>query len=102
MKHMQSRFPLRVREALDNAAVGAALRRVSGLLQGRRAQAFASLPDAETIRDQARKAKLDTLRDLPAQLERFEQQLVANGAEVHWADTAADANRIVVDIARRH
>jgi L-lactate dehydrogenase complex protein LldF len=95
-------FPLRVRKALDDPALGTALRRVSGLLQGRRAQAFASLPDAETIRDQARKAKLDTLRDLPAQLERFERQLVANGAEVHWAETAADANRIVVDIARRH
>jgi L-lactate dehydrogenase complex protein LldF len=102
MKQMPSRFPLRVREALDNAPLGAALGRMSGLLQGRRAQAFASLPDAETIRDQARKAKLDTLRSLPSQLERFEQRLTANGAEVHWADTAADANRIVIDIARRH
>ena len=99
---MSRTFPLRVREALDNAPLGAALGRMSGLLHSRRAQAFASLPDAEVIRDQARKAKLDTLRDLPAQLERFERQLTANGAHVHWADTAADANRIVVEIARQY
>src|SRR4029453_15690786 len=102
MTQSRSDFQLRVRDALDNAPLGAALGRMSGLLQGRRAQAFASLPEAETIRDQARKAKLDTLRSLASQLERFEQRLIANGAEVHWADAAADANRIVIDIARRH
>ena len=99
---MSRTFPLRVQAALDNPALGAALGRMSSLLQARRAQAFASLPDADAIRDQARKAKLDTLRDLPDQLERFEKQLVANGVQVHWADTGADANRIVIEIARRH
>jgi len=95
-------FPLRVREALDNRPLGAALGRVVSVLQSRRALGLASLPDADAIRDQARKAKLDTLRDLAASLERFEARLIANGAEVHWAETAADANRIVIEIAKRH
>jgi L-lactate dehydrogenase complex protein LldF len=95
-------FPLRVRRALDDAPLAAALGSLSTQLRARRALAFESLPDADAVRDQARKAKLDTLRDLPAQLERFEARLRENGAQVHWAEHGADANRIVIDIARTH
>jgi L-lactate dehydrogenase complex protein LldF len=75
---------------------------MSSQLRERRTLALASLPEAEAIRDHARKAKIDALRDLAANLERFEARAVANGADVHWAETAADANQLVVDIARRH
>ena len=95
-------FALRVRHALEDQKLGAALGRMSGLLRARRGQAFASLAGADAIRDQARKAKFDALRDLPAQLERFEARLQGNGVQVHWAETGADANRIVVEIARAH
>jgi L-lactate dehydrogenase complex protein LldF len=95
-------FPLRIRRALDDPNLGAALGRMSALLRERRGHAFASLADADAIRDHARKAKFDALRDLPAQLETFEARLQANGVQVHWAETAADANRIVVEIARQH
>lgn len=88
--------------ALEDRHLGAALARVAGLLKARRADAFASLPDADALRDEARRAKFDTLRDLPAALTSFEARLQANGATVHWAETAADANAIVVDLARRH
>ena len=95
-------FPVRIRRALDDSDLGVALGRMSTLLRARRGQAFDSLPGADAIRDQARKAKFDALRDLPAQLERFEARLQANGVHLHWAETAVDANRIVVDIARQH
>jgi L-lactate dehydrogenase complex protein LldF len=95
-------FPLRVRRALDDEKLGAALGNVSAQLRTRRALAFQSLRDAEAMRDRARKARLDVLRDLPAQLEKFEAQLQANGVIVHWANAADDANAIVSDIARRH
>jgi L-lactate dehydrogenase complex protein LldF len=95
-------FPLRIHRALEDTALDAALSNVSVQLKTRRALAFQSLSDAETIRDQARHARLSTLRDLPAQLEQFEARLVANGAHVHWAETGDAANRIVVDIAARH
>ncbi|HXG89523.1 MAG TPA: LutB/LldF family L-lactate oxidation iron-sulfur protein [Vicinamibacterales bacterium] len=95
-------FPLRVAKALDDPALQTALRTMSGHLRTRRAAAFESLPDADTIRDHARHAKLDTLRDLASNLETFEARVIANGGVVHWAETAADANQIVVDIARHH
>ena len=95
-------FPLRVHRALEDRSLGVALANVSAQLRTRRALAFQSLPDAEAIRDLARHAKLETLRDLASQLERFEAQLRVNGMHVHWAEAGDDANRIVVEIARRH
>jgi L-lactate dehydrogenase complex protein LldF len=97
-----SSFPLRVHRALEDRGLGARLRNVSTQLHNRRALAFQSLPDADAIRDQARKAKLETLRDLPAQLEQFEARLLANGVQVHWAVDAHEACRIVIEIAMRH
>lgn len=99
---MSTAFDLRVYRSLQDTGLQAALRTMSTQLMARRAAAFQSLASSETIRDLARQAKLDTLRDLAANLERFEQRLAANGARVHWAETAADANRIVVEIAGQH
>jgi L-lactate dehydrogenase complex protein LldF len=87
---------------LTDAGLAAALGNVSAQLRTRRALAFQSLPDADAIRDAARDARLTVLRDLPAQLERFEKRLEANGVEVHWAETADAANRIVLELAVRY
>jgi L-lactate dehydrogenase complex protein LldF len=95
-------FPLRIRRALDDQQLRVALDGVVSQLGARRQLAFRSLEHEQALRDAARKAKLDTLRDLAAQLETFETRARANGAQVHWAETAADAHAIVVDIARQH
>jgi L-lactate dehydrogenase complex protein LldF len=95
-------FPQRVRAALGNHRLPIALGRATAQLGSRRASAFASLPDAERVRDGARRARLTALQDLAGQLERFEERLRANGAEVHWAESGPEANRIVLEIARRH
>jgi L-lactate dehydrogenase complex protein LldF len=95
-------FDERVSSALANQGLHVALGRATAQLGSRRAAAFASLPDAERVRDLARRLKLELLRDLGPQLERFESRLAENGAQVHWAESAAQANGIIVDIARRH
>lgn len=97
-----STFALRVHRALDDGKLAGALAHVGAQLRTRRALAFESLPDADAIRDHARQAKLDTLRDLPTHLETFETHLRANGVEVHWAEHAEDCHRIVLEIAARH
>ena len=99
---MSTTFNVRVHRALQDSNLQVALQTMSKQLMARRAIAFQSLAAPDAVRDLARKAKLDTLRDLAANLELFEQRLAANGARVHWAETGADANRIVVDIARQH
>jgi L-lactate dehydrogenase complex protein LldF len=94
-------FPQRAREALANPGLHVALERATAQLGLRRSTALSSLPDSDLVRDVARRAKMDLLRDLAGQLERFEARLLENGVQVHWAETGADANRIVVEIARR-
>ena len=56
----------------------------------------------EFMRGQAAEAKRRALRKLPDLLETAERNLKANGWGVEWAEDAAEANRLVLDIARRH
>jgi len=94
-------FSDRARAALADRQLQVALNRTTGQFGSRRSAALATLDDADAIRDRARAAKMDTLRRLGDALRTFEQRLTENGARVHWAETAADANRIVVDIAKQ-
>jgi L-lactate dehydrogenase complex protein LldF len=94
-------FAERAHDALGNRQLRLALDRTTAQLGVRRATAIASLDHFDAVRDRARAAKMQVLRTLGESLERFEQQLIANGAQVHWADTGEDANRIIVEIATR-
>ena len=70
----------------------------------RRAEAMFAHSDehGEFMRGQAAEAKRRALRQLPDLLETAERNLKANGWGVEWAEDAAEANRLVLDIARRH
>jgi len=92
-------FAERAHSALGDRQLQVALGRATAQLATRREDAFASLEDAEGVRDAARAAKLEVLRDLADHLERFERQLQSNGVQVHWAEDGAQANRIVCEIA---
>ncbi len=61
-----------------------------------------SLEHGEHMRQQAAQAKRRALRQLPDLLETAEGNLIANGWQVEWAEDAEEANRLVLDIARRH
>ncbi len=56
----------------------------------------------EFLRRKAAEAKRRALRNLPDLLEQAESNLLANGWGVEWAEDAAAANRIALDIAARH
>ncbi len=58
--------------------------------------------DADRWRDWARDVKSHVLGHLDEYLEQAEEQLTANGAHVHWAETAEDALAILGDIVREH
>ena len=75
-------------------------RAVRNFADGRSA-ALATLDDPDRLRAAARRIRHDVLADLPAVLERFADRFTANGGRVHWAVDAEDANRYVVDVARR-
>ena len=93
-------FTARVRRAVRDGHLHEAIGRATGQLEARRGAAFASLEQAELVRDRARHARLHALGRLDAMLETFERRLTENGVRVHWARDADEACRIVARLAR--
>ncbi len=88
--------------ALHDIQLQTALRRGTANAANGRLRAMGEVTDAHALRQQARAAKLRALRHLPDLLERFEATISERGVTVLWAEDAAECNRLVVAIARRH
>jgi L-lactate dehydrogenase complex protein LldF len=80
--------------------IPAALERATNRFLGYRAARVAELPEWEALRQAAHEIRLHTLLHLDAYLERLEERVIAAGGRVHWAVDAAQARRIVLDLAR--
>jgi L-lactate dehydrogenase complex protein LldF len=99
-------FPVRVAASLGDTD----LQRSLGKLQERfvvaRARAVAEFDkdfsSFEQLRDHAAAIRDHTLAHLDRYLERFEEAVARAGGEVHWAEDAAAANRILLEIIARH
>ena len=93
-------FRTRVKQALADTDLKTALDRATGQLAKRRLTALAAV-NAEVMRAESRSVRERAIRRLPELLEELEGNLARNGCTVHWARDAAEANRAVVEIARR-
>ncbi|TQM61883.1 L-lactate dehydrogenase complex protein LldF [Humibacillus xanthopallidus] len=94
------KFPKAARAELANAQQRRNLRHATHTIRDKRAHVVAEVDDWEALRVKGADAKDEALTHLADYLERLEESLTANGAVVHWARDAAEANRIVVDIVR--
>ena len=94
-------FHKRVQSALDDKYLKSALNRATARMTLQRTTAMGAV-DSQTLRDQVRQMKSYVIRHLPDLLERLEERLTENGAVVHWARDGAEANAIILDLARRH
>jgi L-lactate dehydrogenase complex protein LldF len=61
-----------------------------------------AIPQFQDWREAARQIKAYTVAHLDKLLVEFERNIAARGATVLWAKDAAEANRLVLDIAREH
>ncbi|MBI4082772.1 MAG: iron-sulfur cluster-binding protein [Candidatus Lambdaproteobacteria bacterium] len=86
--------------AIGDPTLRANLRHTLGRIRARRAEALAAIEDVEALRRIGNAIKQESLRRLPRLLEQLEANLVRNGVRVHWAETLAEANGIVLAIAR--
>ncbi|MCU9952678.1 MULTISPECIES: LutB/LldF family L-lactate oxidation iron-sulfur protein [Burkholderia] len=93
-------FKARARAALDDPALRRSFRGAMDFLQGKRATQFPDDTELQQLRDLGEAVRQHALAQLPALLERLEAKLVEAGVHVHWAETAADANAIVLGIAQ--
>jgi L-lactate dehydrogenase complex protein LldF len=71
-------------------------------VRAKRDKAAQSLPEWEALREAASKIKEHTLSRLDHYLLQFEEKAKANGVWVHWAEDAAEHNRIVHEILQKH
>ena len=95
-------FQAGVQEALDDPQLRANFRSaMDGLIRKRRA-AFPDRDHLERLRLQCARIRSEALARLPELLEELERRCTANGIRVHWAETVAEANAIVLDLLRRH
>jgi L-lactate dehydrogenase complex protein LldF len=94
-------FRARAGRALDDAFLQEALTIATTKFIGLRREAFAEFPEGDALRDQARAIKEATLQRLDEHLERLIDSVERRGGHVHYATTADEARRIVVEIARR-
>jgi len=93
-------FPEAARSALANTQQRKNLRHATHTIRGKRERVVAEVPEWEALRVAGAKAKDEALTHLGDYLEQLEASLTANGATVHWARDAQEANRIVLDIVR--
>jgi L-lactate dehydrogenase complex protein LldF len=94
-------FKENAHRALNDAALQRALGNVETGFIGKRKKAAAKLPEFEDLRDSARDIKNHVLTHLDLYLEAYESRVTAAGGHVHYAPTAEDASRIVVEICKR-
>src|SRR5258707_13852721 len=93
-------FQARIDKALHNDTLQIALDRNAERRIAGRDQAFASLPDAEIVRDRGRAIRIETLAHLDRYLEQFAGNVEANGGHVHWAADTAETRDIMLQLAR--
>ena len=88
-------------QALADPTLQQALVRLTDTLMAGNRRGYAALADSSALRDRAKAIKEHTLAHLDEYLVQLEASVQKLGGKVHWAATAADARRIVVEIARQ-
>jgi L-lactate dehydrogenase complex protein LldF len=92
-------FKARAGEKLADRKLQAALKKLQGNFVKGRADRVAELDNFEELRTHAATIRDRALNNLDVYLEEFEKNATARGTVVHWAETTADVNRIVCELA---
>lgn len=93
-------FYERVEEALHDRQLQTALNISTARFTAGRKNALAALPEAEALRDHARRIRAHTIAHLDRYLAQFADAVEQAGGQIHWAETAEEANQVVADLAR--
>src|SRR5438046_8738302 len=100
-KHEHHDFVGASAQALADPGLQIALVRLTETLMAGNRRGYAALADSSELRDHAKQIKEHTLAHLDRYLEQLEASVHKVGGKVHWAADAAEARRIIGDIARQ-
>lgn len=98
--HAPTDFHARSSAALQDTQIRANFRRAMDGLMAKRAALFADPAEWRDLRALGSAIRARSLARLPELLERLEERCRANGIQVHWAETTAEANAAVLAILR--
>lgn len=93
-------FPDAARTALSNTQLRRNLAHATATIRAKRAKVVGEVPDWEELRDAGSAIKGQVMANLPELLVQLEEQVTARGGVVHWANDAAEANRIVTELVQ--
>jgi L-lactate dehydrogenase complex protein LldF len=93
-------FPAAAAAAVADSQLRANLAHATRTIRAKRAAAVAELADWEELRAAGKTIKDHTLANLDHYLLRLEENVIAAGGHVHWAQDATDANAIVAGLVR--
>ncbi|GAA4905805.1 iron-sulfur cluster-binding protein [Tessaracoccus sp. MC1865] len=93
-------FPQAAKASLQNAEQRKNLTHATSTIRAKRIVRASEVPEWEELRTAAAQIKDRVARHLERYLLQAEEAMTAAGITVHWARDAADANRIVTDIAK--
>jgi len=95
-------FKERAHEKLNDAQLQYNLQKIKGKFVAKRRASLLELDDFEGTREAGRAIRQRVLDDLDTWLAIFEENASARGAKVLFAQTPAEINALVLEIARRH
>ena len=102
MQIQSMHFKARAGQKLADLRLQQNLKKLSTKFVTGRASAIAELDDFEATRDAAAERRMRAIENLDVWLSTFEKEATRRGATVLYAETAEDASRLVVEIARKH
>ncbi len=94
-------FEQRAHGALTNAPLQANLKRGMHYFAQARVSALAATGDPLGLRRRGKAIRDDCIAHIDAHLAKLAESVEHNGGTVHWAGDAAEARRIILDIAKR-
>ncbi len=102
MQVASMRFKETAHVKLNDARLQHNLKKMQGKFVAKRRASLVELDDFEATRDAGKAIRDRALENLDVWLETFERNATARGATVLWAETPADVNALVLEIAAKH
>ncbi len=99
---LEPKFEQNAPAALANTQLRRNMGKATQTIRAKRANVVGELPDWEALREAGRAIKAYTLAHLDEQLIQLEAAVQKAGGHVHWAQDAAEANRIITELVQAH
>ena len=95
-------FEESAKRSLANSQLRRNIGKATRTIREKRAAAVAEMPDWEELREAGHALKSRVMRHLDEYLLQLEESVQSAGGHVHWARDAAEANRIIAQVAKDH